>query len=547
MQEHDQGGSASSSRRPVSRAILAIALCASTAPALHGACVGPLQLQARIRSHPGADTYVALGTWYAGQHNFDCANQAFAAGLKLEPASGRLAYLLGLSLYSGGHADQALPVLQRAVQLAPEMLEAHLLLASDLDVLQRQRDALTEWQAAVKIDPKSEAALDGLSKSLIRQGDYASVIANLKPFPHNQDLTLDLALAYGKMGMLEGAASVLEQALKFAPGSLRLTKALVTVMVQQTRTQDALRLAARSAQLHPADPGAQALYARVLIQNGEYETARPIARKLLAASPHSFDALYLNGVLERQAGEYGVARSHLEEAVALNPGDYNVHYNLGMTLVKLQEPAAARKQFERVLALGATDAEVHFDLASVLRSLGETQQAAEQLKIYQEALKDKANRTEVAGKAAEAAQELASGDAQRAASLYKEAAAASPDDAQLGYKLAMALDKAGDLAAERSELERVVKLDPTMAVAQNQLGYLESRSGDTGAAEEHFRAALAAAPGYTQAWVSLAATLGMESRFAEAQQALASALRLDPQNAQAHDLARALNAAQAHK
>jgi cytochrome c-type biogenesis protein CcmH/NrfG len=53
-----------------------------------------------------------------------------------------------------------------------------------------------------------------------------------------------------------------------------------------------------------------------------------------------------------------------------------------------------------------------------------------------------------------------------------------------------------------------------------------------------------AAPGYVQAWVSLAATLGMESRFPEAQKALASALQLDPQNAQALQLSKDLEAAQ---
>ena len=55
-----------------------------------------------------------------------------------------------------------------------------------------------------------------------------------------------------------------------------------------------------------------------------------------------------------------------------------------------------------------------------------------------------------------------------------------------------------------------MKVDPAFALAQNQLGYLASRSGDSAAAEEHFRMAVRAAPGYAQAWISLAATVGME-------------------------------------
>ena len=79
------------------------------------------------------------------------------------------------------------------------------------------------------------------------------------------------------------------------------------------------------------------------------------------------------------------------------------------------------------------------------------------------------------------------------------------------------------------------------------MGYLLSRNGDVASAEEHFRLATRAAPGYIQAWISLAATLGMESRFPEAEEAVASALRLDPQNTEAIQLRKDLTAAQAQR
>jgi cytochrome c-type biogenesis protein CcmH/NrfG len=45
-----------------------------------------------------------------------------------------------------------------------------------------------------------------------------------------------------------------------------------------------------------------------------------------------------------------------------------------------------------------------------------------------------------------------------------------------------------------------------------------------------------AAPEYTDAWISLAATLGMESRYPEAQQAVVRALEIDPHNSNAIQL-----------
>jgi tetratricopeptide (TPR) repeat protein len=167
------------------------------------------------------------------------------------------------------------------------------------------------------------------------------------------------------------------------------------------------------------------------------------------------------------------------------------------------------------------------------------------MKLYQEEQQAKANRTLAASKAAIADKEMENGNPQKAVPLLREAVQASPKDAVLAYKLSLALDKTGDLEGEKGALEQVVKIDPDFALAQNQLGYLASRNGDAASAELHFREAVRAAPGYAQAWVSLAATLGMQSRYSEAQAALDAALRLDPTNEQALELRKELTAAQA--
>jgi tetratricopeptide (TPR) repeat protein len=325
---------------------------------------------------------------------------------------------------------------------------------------------------------------------------------------------------------------------------LPLTSALVTVLIKQTRYQEASQLAEKTAQLHPQDLEAQRLYLRVLVLNDSTAKARPLGRRLLARAPHDPDLLYLNGIIESEAGQYAAARSHLEESVARNPTYYNAHYNLGIVLAQLKDYPAAKEQLEKALALGAVEPEVHFKLATVLRNLGETKRAEEELKFYQQESKARSERTLATHTAEQAALEK---DPQKAVALYRQAVEATPENPQLLFKLAMALDRAGDTAAERTTLEQAIKIDPGLAIAQNQLGYLDSVGGDTASAEQHFRLALQSAPGYVQAWISLAATLGMESRFPEAEEAVANALRLDPQNGQALQLRQDLTAAQAQR
>ena len=529
------------------KAGLTIAACLCASLCSGATCSGPPTLEAKLRAQPDSESYVQLGTWFGDRNQYGCAVDAYRAALKLEPGSARLSYLLGLGLYYAGNAQEAVGALQQSIQLMPEVLKPHLILAGALTQLHRMEDAQAEWEAALKIDSRSTIALDGLSKSLLAEGDYRGVIGLLHSSPPSEDLTLDLAIAYDRAGMIEEAAKTLEEAVRAHPSSLRLSEPLVMILARQAHFEDAAKLAEKRVRLHPSDLKAQELYLHVLVLNDDVKTAQPIARKLLAAAPHEFGVLYLNGVLERESGQNAAARKHLEEAITLDPKHYNSRYNLGVVLADLGDPKGAREQLEKALGLGATEPQVRFKLASVLRTLGETQLADEQLKLYQQEEKAKADRTLAASKAAQAAKEMDSGNPAKAAALYRDAVAAYPKDPSLIYKLAMALDGAGETDEERTFLEQAVQIDPDFSLAHNQLGYLASRAGDTASAEEHFRQAVRATPGYTQAWVSLAATLGIESRFPEAQEAIASALRLDPNNTEAQQLRKELTAAQAQR
>jgi tetratricopeptide (TPR) repeat protein len=526
----------------LAKAVLVLGALVAVSPSIR-ACTGPKELETKLQAHPDADTYSELGDWFGDRKQYDCALDAFQKGLKLEPGSAKLYYLVGLTLYASGRPQDSLKPLGQSIFLMPEVLKPHLLLATALEQLKHGQEARSEWEAALRIDHTSTEALDGMSKSLLAARDPFSVIELLREAPHSEILTIDLALAYGQAKMLDKSEEVLSAALKRNPSSLPLTDALVTIFVNEVHYENAVSLAAKSAHLHPGNVEAQRLYLRVLVLDGDFTLARPLARKLLAAHPHDFDFLYLNGILENQGGQFASARQHFEAAIALDPNYYNAHYNLGLALAELQDFAGAKEHLEKALDLGATEPQVHFKLATVLRSLGETEQAQVQLKLFQEGNQAKINRTLAASKSAEAAKELAGGNLQKAVALYREASEATPGDATLAYKLALALDQTGDTVAERVALEQAVKIDPGFALAQNQLGYLASNGGDSASAEQHFRLAVQAAPGYTQAWISLAATLGMEARFPEAQEALASALKIEPDNAEARQLRKDLETA----
>ncbi len=525
--------------------------CLSFPPCVAATCSASATLDAKLQAHPSTETYSERGVWFEGHHQFGCAAEDFRKALQLNPSSAHLAYLFGHSLYSSGNVAAAISPLQESVRLDPKMLKAHLLLGAALDQLDRILDAEIEWRAALALDPKSATALSALSKDLLAEKNYSAEIALLGPRSHSApltpDLTLDLAMAYGQTGKLEEADGILRAALRAEPASLPIAEALAATLVLQARRQEASGVLETAIKHHPTDLKLRVLYLWILVQQDEAEKAQLLATKLLAEAPHNWEVLYLNGVLERRAGEYEAARDHLQQAVALNPSHFESRRNLGSVLAQLKDPQGAREQLQKAIDLGDEDPAVRFELAAVLRTLGENQEAENQLKIYKQEAQEKSDLTQAYAKSDFADQKMAAGDTQQAIALYREALVANPRDASLAYKLAMACEKVGDPTSERAALEQAIQINPKIAEAQNQLGYLDSRAGDTASAEEHFRLAVGASPGYAKAWVNLAATLYLDSKLAEAKEAVERALQLDPGNPQAQKLLSTIETSQPQK
>lgn len=532
---------------PLSWMLLSVSIVLAPLPlwgAAPAACKAPPTLQARLKTHSDQQAWIDVGNWFGEHHNFACAQDAFRSALHLDPKSAQVNYLLALSLFESGNLQDAVAPLQASIQSDPSVLRPHLLLASIDVAAQQPAQAEAEWRAALRIDPTSMMALHGLSHALIAQKNFAAEIGLLHPAKRDSFLAIDLAIAYNSAGMADEAISTISEALQSDPNSIPLTTALATLYVKVSRNDEAERVAAECYRAHPDDVDAQIVYMKTLVLNGDWTPAGPVGKRLLTEAPHRFESLYYNGVLERQDGEFAAARDHLTEAEGIDSSVANLHYNLGVALARLNEPSRAIDELRKAVALGDAQPETHFELAKALRTQGQSDAAQHELERYQQRIHEETQATAAASKVGEADQAMKKGDFQLAAQRYQEAFALTPTNAMIPWKLSLALDKTNDPDGEHKALEQVIAIDPTFALAQNQLGYLDSRKGDLASAEEHFRQAIHAAPGFTQAWISLAATLGMESKFSEAQEAVASALRLDPQNEQAAELNHELTLAQ---
>jgi tetratricopeptide (TPR) repeat protein len=514
------------------------------APALALAvCTAPAELSNRLKISPTSQAYANVGNWYADQKQFDCASNAFASASRLQPSSATLAYLWGLSLYSAGHDEPAVAPLSRAKQLDPTDIRPHVVLAEVLHRMKKTSDAEAEWRAALAIDPDSEPALNGLSQDLIDQKDYTAVIALLdKPASsrvRSPEQSLNLGIAYGATAQLDAAEKALRDGLNNDPGSLPVADELSMVLMLRGRDEEAFRVLDLALEKHPDDQNTKILYLRIMVFN-QSGKALEFAHKLLASNPDQWEVLYLNAVLESQEADSSAARIHLERSITLNPDYPDSHAQLGKILAQVGALPAAKEHLEKAIALGNTEPETRYALAMVFKRLGDGARAQEMLLSYQQLNKAREDKVQAAGKAEEADQAMAAGNAAQAASLYRDALVSDPDEPLLYYKLSRTLDKIEDVAGEKAALQQAIQLNPNLPEAQNQMGYIAAHEGDVARAEDYFHAALHASPSYVAAWINLAATLASESKWRDAKEAVGHALEIDRDNAQARQLSRAI-------
>jgi len=522
-------------RGPVSRWI-SLAASVGFASTAQAACTGPQAMTAKLRAHPTIENAVELGNWFAGHKLFECAVATFRDAIKANPQSAQLYYLEGLALVGEGKPDEAVPALQSSTRLQADVIKPHLILAYIYDKQAQHDAAMEEWKLALKIDPRNEQALEGLSGDLLAGRDFVSVIGLLRNAPRTEKLSINLAQAYGVLNHLDEAGAVLTEALKASPDSVPLATAMTVVLVNQLHYQEAVNLLQHVVEKNPGNMEAKVQLFRVLVLTNRINQARPMGPKLLAERPHDPEVLYLNGVVERIVGDAAQSKAHLEEAVSLDPNFFNSQYNLGKVLVILREWKEAKEHLEKALELGAIEPEVHYELAMALRGVGDREGADVEIKKYQDLRKVEEDDLAGAMSAANGDKELAAGNVSEAIRNYRAALDSVPGNASYKYKLAIALHRSGDLKGERAELEGAVKLNPALAGAQKQLGYLLARCGDSAGSIEHFEMAVKAAPAWVEAWINLAGEMAEAGQFADARKAVAMALRLDPDNPQAKEL-----------
>ncbi len=348
---------------------------------------GELRLLARItKSAPGfAEARYNYGLALQRGGKLAEAVEELRAAAKLEP---KYSLALGIALASLD-ANEAVRVLDEAVQLAPQEPEAHYNRALALAAAGREDDAIPEFQAALRLNPKQAGARRALGIALLHADRLQDAAAELRQAlevaPRDAEAANNLGIVQLRLNDVAAAIESLETAIRINPRLIKAHYNLAKAYQRAGRTGDARaeteagnRLTAEQRSLGRAMVLVQS--ARQRLEAKDFNAAIEASREAVAASRWFPDAHFELGlaILASNGDRAGAVRA-FRDVLDLDPERSDAHYQLGLALLE-SDPKGALEELRAAALMAPCRVEFMRALAAAAAKAGDQAAEATQLR-----------------------------------------------------------------------------------------------------------------------------------------------------------------------
>jgi tetratricopeptide (TPR) repeat protein len=479
-----------------------------------------------------AQAYDVAGLASLKSNDPSCALEDFRLALDADPQAQLPRYHEAIAYQSLGNYERAAQDFETVLKQREGFAEAHIGLGEAEEALGRNADAEMNYRRAVALEPNSSQATSHLASVLEKESQPAAAInywkRALASQPESQSLRFSLAVAYLNSGQNEIAAQQFSEIVKKQPDSEDAWIDLGTSLSRQDRYPEAVEAYKRAATLPGVHDLALLSLSKALITLLRYSEAVPYLNRYVQDHPGDAQGHTLEGIADRGLGELSQAEQELKQAVELDGKDYDGQYNLGAVLRQERKEQEAIAHLKAAIGLRPDSGEAHYQLSRAYYDSRQMSLAAEQERVLsvEEQARTTATRITVLGNQALTA--LDHHDFQTAVNLYKQIIDLSPTNAKARFDLALVYEKLGDRVQEQTLLHEAIAIEPSLACAHSQLGYLAMLDGKTDPAESEFKLALQADPRFVQALGNLGVLYGRMQRLDEATHLLQLATDNDP-------------------
>ncbi|MHC9543739.1 MAG: tetratricopeptide repeat protein [Vulcanimicrobiota bacterium] len=338
-------------------------------------------------------------------------------------------YGLGLSLQAEKQFEDSLENLQKAVDIDPNMVDAHIQLGRTYAMLGKLKEGESEFRKAVEIDPASADGYFYLGNMCLINGSIGEA-----QMDYEKVLTLDpsskKALAgMAKIHLLKGdgkeAMRVFQKIQKLNPDDSVVQVGLARSLYLQDKKNDAVKLL-KKALWSGSTNEIHYLLALAYMDQGRWSDALEEFSKL-ERNIKNFPGIHKAKALIHLAnGRESQAEEELAKEVKINPRDPEVCYIKGQILFRRFQILKAEEEFKSALAIDSRYYPSYLGLGQVEEYFKEYARA---LNVYDESLAVFPNDVEILYRMGDCySWRGAPGDEKRAYECWKKAFELGMDD-----------------------------------------------------------------------------------------------------------------------
>lgn len=425
---------------------------------------------AELKLHaPGSPTTLFYDTFaLLIEHDLSKARERVQQLLRTVDKSPLVFQMAGSVEYESGMLRAAETHLTQALQLAPNLTKARLLLASLYLRSAQPQKSLAVLQVLLSRTPPDVAALGIAAESYILSGDvskaeqFYSLAA--KATPQDSKAKTALALMQVSQGNADvGFAQLDNIAATYTQSYADL--AIIATRLRRNETNEALRAVDRLIAKAADKPLPYLLRGQVLVQREDTNGARASFEKAIAVDPSYFPATSALVSLDIDQNKYEDGRKRLEAQLQRDPQNFLA--KIALADVRHRSGAKPDEVIElltQAVKINIVEPRSRIALVDYLLS---RQRAAAALLAAQDAiaaLPDVPELLDALGRA-----QLASGSAQQAIISFSKLVSAKPGVALSHLRLADANVVNNDQASAWINLRKALEIEPALSQAQRNL------------------------------------------------------------------------------
>jgi len=293
----------------------------------------------RDAEHSFALRHYIMGTLYDDLGDIDAAIREYRKALKTDKHAALIRLNLAAALIKKDDLPEAIKELKVAIELDPEAVEPHAILA-----------------LIYTSQSKTDLAAREYEQALLKAGRQS---------PDNPDIQRNLGLLYFQQKRYEEAREAYRLITETSPQDAEAHFILATILYQMKKEETAETELRKVLELNPDSHQALNFLGYMYAEGGRnLDEAHALISRALELDPGNGAYLDSLGWVYFKRGEFDKALEKLETAVGLID-DPVVYDHLGDTYLKLNDTAAAKQQWKKSLDLDAAQEAVRKKLEAL--------------------------------------------------------------------------------------------------------------------------------------------------------------------------------------